>query len=342
MLNSVAAMLANDMAVDLGTTSTLVYVKGRGVVCREPSMVAFRETRRQGRKVLAVGSSARGMLGRTPPDVMVVSPMKDGVISDFEATEVMLRHFIEQAHGRRLAIRPRTIVGIPYGTTDMEKRAVRESAERAGAGSVHLIEEPIAAAIGAGLVVEEVHGNMLVDIGGGMTEVTVLSMSGIVYSRSLRMGGNQFDEALIRYLSERHNLLIGAITAEELKINLGNAFTVEVAQVVEVKGRDVVSGYPRAQLLSSEEIRLAIQEPVQQVITAIIGSLERTPPELLSDIVERGILITGGGALLRGLPEVIRQATGVAVVIADDPLSTVAEGAGHMLEDMARYDALLS
>jgi rod shape-determining protein MreB len=322
------------MAIDLGTANTLVYVKGRGVVCNEPSIVAIHHDKRGNKRVVAVGSEAKAMLGRTPTDIMAVRPLKDGVIADFEVTEAMLRHFIEKVNGRRNFVAPRMIVCIPYGTTEVEKRAVRESAESAGAREVRLIEEPIAAAIGADLPITEPTGNMIVDIGGGTTEVAVISMAGIVYSRSIKVGGDHMDEAIIQYIRRRHDLLIGPRTAEEVKLQLGNAWTEECPWEMQVKGRDLIRGYPRTVTVNSDEIRLAIEEPVNLILDAVNSSLEHTPPDLLSDIVERGIIMTGGGSLLRGLDHLLSEYTGLPVVVADDPLSAVVKGSGRALEEL--------
>jgi rod shape-determining protein MreB len=320
------------MAIDLGTANTLVYVKGRGVVCNEPSLVAVHHDRRGNKKVVAVGTEAKAMLGRTPHDIQTIRPLKDGVIADFEVTEAMLRYFIEKVGGRRNFVAPRILVCIPYGTTEVEKRAVRESAESAGAREVRLIEEPLAAAIGADLPIGEPTGNMIVDIGGGTTEVAVISMAGIVYSRSIKVGGDHMDDAIIQYIRRRYDLLIGPRTAEEVKLNLGNAWAEGNAWEMQVKGRDLVRGYPRMINLTSDDIRQALEEPVSLIVDAVSSSLEHTPPELLSDIVERGIIMTGGGSLLRGLDHLLSEQTGLPVVVADDPLSAVVKGSGRALE----------
>ncbi len=334
MFNSVLGMFSQDMAIDLGTANTLVYVKGRGVVCNEPSVVAIHHDRKGNKNVVAVGARAKAMLGRCPSDIQAIRPLKDGVIADFEVTEAMLRYFIERVNGRRGLIAPRMVVCIPYGTTEVEKRAVRESAESAGARKVHLIEEPIAAAIGADLPITEPTGNMIVDIGGGTTEVAVISMAGIVYSRSIKVGGDHMDDAIAQHIRRRHDLLIGPRTAEEIKIVLGNASCDGQLREMQVKGRDLNRGFPRTVTVHSDEIRDALEEPIQAIVDAVVASLERTPPELLGDIVDRGIVMTGGGALLARLDYVISQATGLPVIVDDDPLTAVVKGSGRALEEM--------
>lgn len=334
MISSFLGLFSQDMAIDLGTANTLVYVKGRGVVCNEPSVVAIHHDRRGNKRVVAVGTEAKAMLGRCPMDIQAVRPLKDGVIADFEVTEAMLRYFIEKVNGRRNFVAPRMIVCIPYGTTEVEKRAVRESAESAGAREVHLIEEPIAAAIGADLPISDPTGNMIVDIGGGTTEVAVISMAGIVYSRSIKVGGDHMDDAIIQYVRRRHDLLIGPRTAEDVKHSLGNAWSDGQVWEMQVKGRDLIRGYPRVITLTSDEIRDSLEEPINLIIEAVSSSLEHTPPELLSDIVEQGIIMTGGGSLLRGLDHMIGEQTGLPVVVADDPLSAVVKGSGRALEEV--------
>ncbi len=340
MLQSVLGLFSHDMAIDLGTANSLVYVKGRGVVCNEPSVVAVHHDRKGNKNIVAVGSAAKSMLGRCPSDIQAIRPLKDGVIADFEVTEAMLRHFIQRVNGRRNFLAPRMVVCIPYGTTEVEKRAVRESAESAGAREVHLIEEPIAAAIGADLPITEPTGNMIVDIGGGTTEVAVISMAGIVYSRSIKIGGDHMDEAITLHMRRRHELLIGPRTAEAVKIALGNATGDGAVYEMQVKGRDVIRGFPRVVTIHSDEVREALEEPVGFIVDAVVASLERTPPELLGDIVDRGIVMTGGGALLRRLDQAIAQATGLPVIIADDPLSSVVKGSGRALEEMDRYNVI--
>lgn len=334
MISSFLGLFSQDMAIDLGTANTLVYVKGRGVVCNEPSVVAIHHDRRGNKRVVAVGTEAKAMLGRCPMDIQAVRPLKDGVIADFEVTEAMLRYFIEKVNGRRNFVAPRMIVCIPYGTTEVEKRAVRESAESAGAREVHLIEEPIAAAIGADLPISDPTGNMIVDIGGGTTEVAVISMAGIVYSRSIKVGGDHMDDAIVQYVRRRHDLLIGPRTAEDVKHSLGNAWADGQVWEMQVKGRDLIRGYPRVITLTSDEIRDSLEEPINLIIEAVSSSLEHTPPELLSDIVEQGIIMTGGGSLLRGLDHMIGEQTGLPVVVADDPLSAVVKGSGRALEEV--------
>lgn len=328
-------MFSNDLAIDLGTANTLIYAKGKGIISSEPSVVAIRREARGQKKVLAVGKEAKDMLGRTPGSIEAIRPMKDGVIADFEITEAMLRYFIRKAHNRATLIRPRIIVGVPFGITEVEKRAVRESAESAGAREVYLIEEPMAAAIGAGLPITEPTGNMIVDIGGGTTEVAVISLAGIVYSQSVRVAGDKMDEAIVQFIKRNYNLLIGERTAELIKICLGNAFPENETKTMEIKGRDLVGGIPRTLEINSDEIREAIAEPVHAIIEAIKTTLERTPPELAGDIVDKGIMLAGGGALLRGLDKLIHEETGLPVMIADDPLSCVALGAGKALDELA-------
>ncbi|GDX82412.1 rod shape-determining protein [Deltaproteobacteria bacterium] len=334
MLNSFLGLFSQDMAIDLGTANTLVYVKGRGVVCNEPSVVAIHHDRKGNKKVVAVGTAAKAMLGRCPQDIQAVRPLKDGVIADFEVTEQMLRYFIERVNGRKGFVAPRMVVCIPYGTTEVEKRAVRESAESAGAREVHLIEEPLAAAIGADLPITEPTGNMVVDIGGGTTEVAVISMAGIVYSRSIKVGGDHMDEAITQHMRKRHDLLIGPRTAEDIKIRLGNALHDGTTTEMSVRGRDLVRGFPRIVNVHCDEIRGALEEPVNLIVEAVRASLERTPPELVGDVMERGIIMTGGGALLRGLDVCISEAVGLPVLVCDDPQSAVVKGSGRALEEM--------
>lgn len=333
MLNSVLGAMSLDMAIDLGTASTNIFVGGRGVVCREPSAVAIHEDRRGRRKVVAVGAEARNMLGRTPSDIQVLRPLKDGIIADFEVAEVLLRHLMVKVQGRRLWVGPRVAVCIPYGTTDVERRAVRESAEASGAREVHLIEQPLAAAVGAGLPVTEALGSMVVDLGGGTTEIAVLSLGGIVYSRSLKVGGEHLDQAIAHYLRERYGLLVGPRSAETLKVDLGSAGGEPRGRSVLVRGRDQRSGLPRAVEIQSSEVSEALREPVQLIVDAVLSSLEHTPPDLASDIAETGIVLTGGGAQLRGLDRVLSEATGLPVVVPEEPESAVVLGAGAMLDD---------
>ncbi len=334
MFNSILGLFSTDMAIDLGTANTLVYVKGRGVVCNEPSVVAIHHDRKGNKRVVAVGTKAKAMLGRCPTDITAVRPLKDGVIADFEMTEQMLRYFIERVHGGKSLVAPRMVVCIPYGTTEVEKRAVRESAESAGAREVYLIEEPLAAAIGADLPITEPTGNMVVDIGGGTTEVAVISMAGIVYSRSIKVGGDHMDDAIAQHMRRRHDLLVGPRTAEEIKIKLGNAIHDGSVRDLAVRGRDMVRGFPRIVTVHSDEVRAALEEPVNLIVEAVRASLERTPPELVGDVMERGIVMTGGGALLRGLDICISDAVGIPVLICDDPQTAVVKGSGRALEEM--------
>ena len=332
-LDPILGWFSNDLAIDLGTANTLVYVKGKGIVLSEPSVVAVRKNDRDRSRVLAVGREAKMMLGRTPGNIVAIRPMKDGVIADFEITEAMLRHFIRKVHNRRSLIRPRIIVCVPSGITPVEKRAVRESAESAGAREVYLIEEPMAAAIGAGLPITEPICNMVVDIGGGTSEVAVISLAGIVYSKSVRVGGDKMDEAILQYIKRTYNLLIGERTAEIIKTTIGNAFPGEV-ESMDVKGRDLVSGIPKIININSDEVRLAIQEQIDVIVAAVKTALEQTPPELAADIVDRGIYLTGGGALLKGLDDLLKQETGLPIKIADDPLTTVVLGSGRALDNL--------
>lgn len=327
-------MFSNDLAIDLGTANTLVYVKGKGIVTNEPSVVAVQRDSRGGKKILAVGKEAKDMLGRTPGSIVAVRPMKDGVIADFEITEAMLRYFIERAHNRRTMVKPRIIICVPYGITEVEKRAVKESAESAGAREVHLIEEPMAAAIGAGLPISEPSGNMIVDIGGGTTEVAVISLAGIVYSKSVRVGGDKMDEAIVNYLKRKYNLLIGERTAEQIKIAIGTAYPDEEIQTMQVKGRDLVAGIPKTIEIASEEIREAIAEPVNTIVETVRIALEKTPPELAADIVDKGIVLAGGGALIKNLDILLREETGLPIMIAEDPLTAVVLGSGKALEQI--------
>ncbi|MDY0361622.1 MAG: rod shape-determining protein [Desulforegulaceae bacterium] len=334
-VDSLLGAFSSDLAIDLGTANTLVYVKGKGIVLSEPSVVAVRTDNRAKSKVLAVGLEAKNMLGRTPGNIIAIRPMKDGVIADFEVTEAMLRHFIQKVHNRRSFIRPRVIIAVPSGITQVEKRAVKESAEQAGAREVFLIEEPMAAAIGAGLPITEPTCNMVVDIGGGTTEVAVISLAGIVYSRSLRVAGDKMDSSIMQYIKRKYNLLIGERTAEIIKTTIGNAYPdPENLETIEVKGRDLVSGIPKILAIDSEEIRVAILEQIEAIVETVKIALEQTPPELAADIVDRGIVLTGGGALLKNLDRLLREKSGLPIKVADDPLSTIAEGAGKSLEDI--------
>ena len=336
MLDSIFGLFSNDLAIDLGTANTLVYVKNQGIVCNEPSVVAVRQTNdRVGKKVLAVGAEAKKMLGRTPGNIVAIRPLKDGVIADFEITGVMLRYFIQKVHNRRALVRPRIIIGVPIGVTEVEKRAVLESAKSAGAREVYLIEEPLAAAIGAGLPITEPTGNMIVDIGGGTTEVAVISLAGIVFSRSIRVGGDKMDESVAQHIKRKYNLLIGERTAELIKMMIGSAYPGDVIQTMEIKGRDLVAGVPKTVLITDEEIRDSLLEPINQIVEAVRFSLERIPPELASDILDRGIVLAGGGALLRNLDILLKEETGLPVMLADDPLTAVVMGAGKALDEIS-------
>lgn len=328
-------IFSSDLAIDLGTANTLVYVKGKGIVLCEPSVVAVRTDNRMKNRVLAVGLEAKNMLGRTPGNIVAIRPMRDGVIADFEVTEAMIRHFIHKVHNRRTFVRPRIIIAVPSGITQVEKRAVRESAESAGAREVFLIEEPMAAAIGAGLPITEPTCNMIVDIGGGTTEVAVISLAGIVYSRSIRVAGDKMDAAIIQYIKRKYNLLIGERTAENIKTTIGNAYPdLNDTETMEIKGRDLVTGIPKILTIATEEIRLAISEQVDAIVETVKIALEQTPPELSADIVDRGIVLTGGGGQLRNLDKLLREETGLPITVTDDPLSTVALGSGKTLDSL--------
>jgi len=334
-LNSLFGLFSNDLAIDLGTANTLIYVKHEGIVSNEPSVVAVQKNDRGGKRVLAVGAEAKKMLGRTPGSIVAIRPLKDGVIADFEITEAMLRYFIHKVHNRNTLVRPRIIIGVPFGITEVEKRAVREAAESAGAREVYLIEQPMAAAIGAGLPITEPTGNMIVDIGGGTTEVAVISLSGIVFSRSVRVGGDKMDEAISQFIKRKHNLLVGERTAELIKITIGSAYPGDEIQTMEIKGRDLVAGIPKTVMITDEEIRDSLLDPINQIVEAVRVSLERTPPELASDIVDRGIILSGGGALLRSLDSLLKEETGLPVMLADDPLTSVVMGAGKTLDEIS-------
>lgn len=331
LFDYIYGMFSNDLAIDLGTANTLIYARGKGIVSCEPSVVAVQKDGRGGGRVLAVGREAKEMLGKTPGSIVAIRPMKDGVIADFEVTEQMIRHFIKN-YQRSALVRPRVIIGVPYGITAVEKRAVKDSAINAGAREVYLIEEPVAAAIGGGLPITEPSGNMIVDIGGGTTEVAVISLSGIVYSRSVRVGGDRMDEAIVQHMKRKYNLLIGEPTAEKIKCHIGNAFDTGETRTMEVKGRDLVAGLPKTLTITSDEIREALAEPISAIIDTVRIALERTPPELSADIVDKGIVLAGGGALLEGLDMLLREETGLPVMIADDPLSAVVLGCGAALD----------
>jgi len=333
LLSYMLGLFSNDMGIDLGTATTLVYVKGEGVVLCEPSVVAIEKGTSH---VLAVGEEAKRMLGRTPGNIVAIRPMKDGAIIDFEVTEAMLRYFIKKVHHRRVLVRPRIVIAIPSGITEVERRAVKDSAERAGAREVFLIEEPIAAAIGVGLPIQEPVGNMVIDIGGGTTEIAVISLAGIVFSKSLPIGGDEMDEAVIEYLKKTYNLMVGERTAEEIKIKIGSAYPLDEEMSLEVKGRDLITGLPKSVTITSEEVREALQEPLRAILEIAKISLERTPPELAADLIEHGLVLAGGGSLLKGIDKLISEETGLPVHIADDPLTAVAVGTGKVLDEI-RY-----
>ncbi len=329
---SFMGLFSNDLAIDLGTANTLIYSKGQGIVCNEPSVVAVSGDGSGGRKVLSVGLEAKEMLGRTPGNITAIRPIRQGVIADFEITEEMLRRFIKKVCKRRTLVKPRIIICVPHGITEVEKRAVRESAESAGAREVYLIEEPMAAAIGAGMPITEACGSMIIDIGGGTTEIAIISLKGIVYSRSVRVGGDAMDEAIQNYLKRKHNILIGERTAEQLKIGVGSALPTDDNLSMEVRGRDLVQGVPKAVIVTQEEVREALSESLNQIVETVRIALEKTPPELASDIVDRGITMTGGGSLLRNLDRLISHHTGLPVVLVEDPLSAVVLGSGAVLD----------
>jgi len=329
-LRSLFSMFSSDLAIDLGTANTLVYAKGKGIVVNEPSIVAINKNTGE---VEAVGKEAKEMLGRTPGNIVAIKPMKDGVIADFKITEKMLNYFIQKAHNRKMLVHPRIVIGVPSEITQVEKRAVMDSAYRAKASEVHLVEQAMVAAIGAGLPITEPSGNMVVDIGGGTTDIAVISLSGIVYSRSVRMAGNQMDEAIMNYLKRKYNLLIGERTAEQIKMEVGSGYPLDKPLTMEIKGRNLIEGIPKTITVDDSEIREALSECVSTIMNAIRVALERTPPELSADISDRGIVLTGGGALLRNLDKRIREETGLPVSIADDPLASVVLGTGKMLSD---------
>ena len=329
--NKLMGMVSNDLAIDLGTANTLVYVRGRGIICSEPSVVVVR---RDNKKPIAVGLEAKEMVGKTPANIVTIRPMKDGVIADFDATEEMLKYFITKVHHRKSFISPRVIIGVPSGITQVEQRAVKDAAHASGSREVYLIEEPMAAALGVGLPVGEPSGNMIVDIGGGTTDVAVISLDGIVFSKAVRVGGDKMDEAIIAYIKRKYNLMIGDRTAEQIKIQCGSAYPTEKIPPIEVKGRDLISGIPKAINVSEEEVREALQESVGLILDTIKVTLENTPPELAADIVDHGIVLAGGGALLKGLDILIREHTGVPVIVPDDPLTAVVRGCGAMLDQL--------
>ena len=335
ILDYILGWFSDDLAIDLGTANSLVYVRGKGIVLDEPSVVAVKRDRRGNNKILAVGKDAKSMVGKTPGNIVAIRPLKDGVIADFEVAEEMIRYFIQKAHNRRSLIRPRVVMAIPSGITQVEKRAVKEAAELAGAREVYLIDEPMAAAIGAGLPITEPRANMVVDIGGGTTEVAVISLGGIVYSSSVRVAGDKMDEAILLYIKHKYNLLIGEHTAEQVKITLGNAYSENEEKTVKVKGRDLIKGIPRTIEISSKEVRLAIQEQIDTIISIVKDALEQTPPQLAADIVDQGIMLTGGCALLSGLDKLLMEETQLPVFVAEAPLSTVVLGVGKTLENIS-------
>ena len=330
--------MTKDMGIDLGTANTLVYIKGQGIVVREPSVVAIRD---DSKEVLAVGEEAKRMIGRTPGNIVAIRPMKDGVIADFDVTQSMLSYFIQKAAAKKGVVSPRIAICVPFGVTDVEKRAIEDAARQAGAKDAYLIEEPMAAAIGAGLKVEEPEGNMVVDIGGGTSEIAVISLGGIVSAESVRIGGNKFDEAIVGYVKKEYNLMIGERTAEDIKISIGSTFKEDQESNMQIRGRDLISGLPKTVEISSTEVRDALKEPISSIVDAIKSTLEKTPPELASDIMENGIMLTGGGALLRGLDKLIKQETGMPVTIAEGPLDCVALGTGKSVEDQEIFEKVL-
>lgn len=331
MFDFIYGLFSNDIGIDLGTANTAVYVKGQGIVLNEPSVVAIQ---RGSNVPLAVGSEAKRMVGRTPGDIIAIRPLKDGVIADFELTNAMLRYFITKVHNRKRLVRPRIVIGVPSGITEVEKRAVRDSAEQAGAREVYLMEEPMAAAIGAGLPVQEPSGNMIIDIGGGTTEVAVISLGGIVVSKSVRIAGDEMDEAIVQHIKRRYNLMIGERTAEMIKIKIGSAIPTENEQSMRIKGRDLVTGLPKEVEVRSEEVREALQETIAAIVDAVKSTLERTPPELAGDLMEKGIVMAGGGSLLRGLDKLMSRETGLPVSLAPDPMMAVVLGTGKALEEL--------
>ncbi|MFV1956815.1 MAG: rod shape-determining protein [bacterium] len=334
LFDNIFGLISNDLAIDLGTANTLIYVKGKGVVTDEPSVVAVQKDGRGDSRVLAVGREAKQMLGRTPGSIVAIRPMKDGVIADFEVAEAMLRYFIQKVHNRKSLVRPRIIIGIPSGITQVERRAIRESAQEAGAREVYLIDEPMAAAIGAGLPIAEASGNMIVDIGGGTTEVAVISLHDIVLSTTVRVGGDKMDEAIVAYLKKKYSLLIGERMAEQVKIAIGSAYPPEDVENMEVKGRDLIGGVPKTLDISNKEIFEALEEPVGQIVGAIREALEKTPPELAADIVDKGIVLAGGASLLKGMDVRLREETELPIIQAEDPLTCVVRGAGVALDEL--------
>ncbi|MDR0723839.1 MAG: rod shape-determining protein [Endomicrobium sp.] len=331
MFNYIFSLFSYDMGIDLGTASVLVYIKGKNIVLREPSVVAMdRETKR----VLAIGVDAKKMLGKTPANIIAIRPLRNGVIADFEATEKMIRYFIKKVHNKRTLLHPRVVIGVPSGITEVERRAVRESAEQAGAREVHLIDEPMAAAIGAGIPIQDPEGSMIVDIGGGTTEVAVVSLGGMVGAKSLDVAGDKMDEAIMQYFRRKYNLSIGENTAESVKMQIGSVFPLEQELTMDVKGRDLLTGLPKTVPISSEEVRVALEDPIRKIVEVIKNVLEETPAELSADLVDRGIILSGGGSLVKGLPELLAQETELPVNRADDPLTCVARGTGAYLEEL--------
>ncbi len=337
IFNNLFGLFSNDMGIDLGTANTLIHVKGHGIVLREPSVVAVHAGTR---KVLEVGSGAKRMLGRTPKEIMAIRPMRDGVIADFDIVEEMIRYFIKKVHNRKLLVSPRVVIGIPSGITEVEKRAVQESAEQAGAREVYLVEESLAAAIGAEIPIQEPEGHMIIDIGGGTTEVSVISLGGMVVSNSIRIGGNEFDETLIHYMKKKNGLIVGERTAEDVKIKIGNAYHTNNSrnQSIEIRGRDISTGLPKILEMNSSEIRECFSDPLEQILDVVKETLDQTPPELAADIVEKGIVMTGGGSLLRGLPNFLARETGVPITMAKNPLDCVVLGTGIYLEEVQRFN----
>lgn len=331
-------LISNDIGIDLGTANTLVFVRGEGIVLNEPSVVAVEVATK---KVLAIGAAAKEMLGRTPGEIVAIRPLKDGVIADFEITERLLADFIKRVVRHRYLMKPRIVISVPSGITEVEKRAVRDSAENAGAREVYLIQEPMSAAIGVGLPVDKPAGNMVIDIGGGTSEIAVIALNGIVNNTSIRIAGDEMNEAIVTYLKKNYNLLIGELTAEEVKIKIGSSFPLDKEETMEIRGRDLVAGVPKTMKISSVQVREALAETVDAIVEAVRQALERTPPELAADILDRGIILTGGGALLRGLDKRLRQETNLPVNVADDPLTCVVRGTGKVLENMNHYSKVL-
>jgi rod shape-determining protein MreB len=335
LFRAMPGLFSHDMGIDLGTANTLVYVKGQGIVLSEPSVVAINKDRND--EVQAVGNDAKSMIGRTPGNIIAIRPMKDGVIADFEITEQMLRYFMRKVHNRKQLVTPRVAISVPSGITSVEQRAVTESARNAGAKQVYIIEEPMAAAIGAGLPVQEPQGCMVVDIGGGTTEVAVISLGGIVFSKSVKVAGDEMDQAIIQHLKRTYNMMVGERTAEDIKVNLGSVFPLKEEMEMQVKGRDQVMGLPKILTITSEEIRESLKEPASAIVDAVRVTLERTPPELSADIVDRGVVLAGGGALLRGLDQLLAKETGLHVTVAEDPLTAVVIGTGKYLEELHKF-----